>query len=844
MKARHSSSSMNSCLISRTSLTTIGALAAVCLLLLIGSAGAQGISGTYNVTESWSVTLAYSHFAGSYTGTKYFSGNQTGTLVITEGSYTLINQTGVVVSGLDPSIMSRSIYFSGGGYVINGDYPFVPAYGTQAYGLAFLGCFAVKVSLVDGEVPVFYDYDDYSASGNSLSSLSGGGDMIGESLTATVSSTITLTKVVGPPTIVEQPQARTVYAGQDATFTVTAGGDPPLSYAWRKGTSVLAGKTARTLTLTNVQSADSATYSVIVSNPGGNVTSLGAKLTVNPPPPAWIETWESASLGRYPPATNGDIFIPADEGQWYVGDTAANFPECWPDLNHADIVTDGGRKLLKLVSVPNPGGCAENIWVAIDSRTCQAFPIPLLRSSEISSFEQGSMDNPEWNGLFGCIIRPCGDAVSLQLGDDHGNQVFYIFQRATNYVEHAITNYQGGAYLEVFLDPAGGTYSRNIFGDFARVAGANVGTGLVSVEFSLGAAGWAMLDDLRIGAPPVVDKTPPTLTLTSPVSGQRWSNAVFAVKGTAKDNVRVSGVRCLTNGVWGLPTTTNGWTNWTVEVALLPGTNTVWAYAVDAAGNTSITNSASLDYVVTNQLRVRASGLGTISPNYSNSWLEVGRNYSMTAAAKTGFAFSNWTISTNWIGGGITNNATVRFMMESNLTLQVTFADVTKPKLMISSPANGQKMTNALAHAKGTASDNWKVGAVLCQLNGGAWIPATTTNAWTNWFVTLPLLSGTNTVKAYAVDSGGNTSTTNTVSVISSNTFKLQLSFATTEPMASNGLSFNLDLSARINGTIQVSSNLVNWMVLTNFVGTNETLSFRDSAATNFNRRFYRAVVP
>jgi hypothetical protein len=92
------------------------------------------------------------------------------------------------------------------------------------------------------------------------------------------------------------------------------------------------------------------------------------------------------------------------------------------------------------------------------------------------------------------------------------------------------------------------------------------------------------------------------------------------------------------------------------------------------------------------------------------------------------------------------------------------------------------------------------------------------------------------------VDLGGNTSATNTVSVTSSNTFKLQLSLASTEPMASNGLSFNLDLPAGINGAIQVSSNLVNWTVLTNFVGTNQTLNFRDSAATDFNRRFYRAV--
>jgi hypothetical protein len=31
---------------------------------------------------------------------------------------------------------------------------------------------------------------------------------------------------------------------------------------------------------------------------------------------------------------------------------------------------------------------------------------------------------------------------------------------------------------------------------------------------------------------------------------------------------------------------------------------------------------------------------------------------------------------------------------------------------------------------------------------------------------------------------------------------------------------------------------------LTNFTGTNSTLHFRDPAATNSSRRFYRAVVP
>jgi len=108
----------------------------------------------------------------------------------------------------------------------------------------------------------------------------------------------------------------------------------------------------------------------------------------------------------------------------------------------------------------------------------------------------------------------------------------------------------------------------------------------------------------------------------------------------------------------------------------------------------------------------------------------------------------------------------------------------------------------------------------------------------------LPLVIGTNTLKAYALDLGGNFSTTNTLSVISSNTFMLQLAFTNSLPMTTNGMTFSLQLSKGLNGHIQVSSNLTSWAVLTNFIGTNATLNFRDPAATNYNHRYYRAVIP
>ena len=342
-----------------------------------------------------------------------------------------------------------------------------------------------------------------------------------------------------------------------------------------------------------------------------------------------------------------------------------------------------------------------------------------------------------------------------------------------------------------------------------------------------------------------VDVTRPTNTITAPASGQRVSNAVFTVTGTARDNVAVSNVWYqLNGGGWTNASSANGWTNWTAAVNLIPGTNTVAAYAMDTSGNVSTTNSVSFQFVATNQLQIRASGLGTISPNYSNAWLEIGRNYSITSTPASGFTFANWVLSTNWIGGATTTKTNLQFMMASNLTLQVNFLDVTKPTNTITAPTAGQHMTNALATVVGTARDNWKVAGVWYQFNNGAWNPTATTNGWTNWTTTLQLIAGTNTVKAYAMDLGGNFSMTNSLSVVSSNTFKLQLAFTNALPLKTNGLVFTLQLSTGLNGHIQVSTNLTGWTTLTNFVGTNSMITFRDPAATNSNHRFYRAVIP
>lgn len=83
-----------------------------------------------------------------------------------------------------------------------------------------------------------------------------------------------------PPTISSQPQSQTAQVGATVTFIVVAAGDPPLTYQWRRGSANITNATGPVLTLSNVQTNDVATYTVVVANNSGSTTSSGAALTL------------------------------------------------------------------------------------------------------------------------------------------------------------------------------------------------------------------------------------------------------------------------------------------------------------------------------------------------------------------------------------------------------------------------------------------------------------------------------------------------------------------------------------------------------------------------------------
>ena len=103
-----------------------------------------------------------------------------------------------------------------------------------------------------------------------------------------------VTGLVASVEVIIPPVSKTVNAGTNfVQFAVIPNGpSAPTAYQWKTNgvnlanNSHYAGVTTATLTITNVQLADMATYSVAVSNPAGTVTP-SATLTVIAPPPTF-----------------------------------------------------------------------------------------------------------------------------------------------------------------------------------------------------------------------------------------------------------------------------------------------------------------------------------------------------------------------------------------------------------------------------------------------------------------------------------------------------------------------------------------------------------------------------
>jgi hypothetical protein len=132
------------------------------------------------------------------------------------------------------------------------------------------------------------------------------------------SNAATLTVNTGmPPVIASHPVSQSRTSGTSVDFVVAASGTPAPAFQWRKNGVSLPGATAATLRLHSLTTNDEATYTVVVSNRLGSVTSKPATLTIQAPPQITLQpVSQSASAGSNVKFIVGATGRPAPTYQW------------------------------------------------------------------------------------------------------------------------------------------------------------------------------------------------------------------------------------------------------------------------------------------------------------------------------------------------------------------------------------------------------------------------------------------------------------------------------------------------------------------------------------------------
>lgn len=166
-----------------------------------------------------------------------------------------------------------------------------------------------------------------------------------------------------------------------------------------------------------------------------------------------------------------------------------------------------------------------------------------------------------------------------------------------------------------------------------------------------------------------IDIQAPQLRFAEPLANARLTNGYVNLRGTATDNARITNVWVSVNTAWFQPArSTNGWTNWFLaQQRLVPGTNVLRAYAHDDSGQSSRFATNKVFLSVKSPLTLQTLGKGSIRRAFIGNLLEIGRSYSARAIPATGYVFSNW------VGSVTSPNASLSFLMQSNMTLQANF---------------------------------------------------------------------------------------------------------------------------------------------------------------------------
>jgi uncharacterized repeat protein (TIGR03803 family) len=268
-----------------------------------------------------------------------------------------------------------------------------------------------------------------------------------------------------------------------------------------------------------------------------------------------------------------------------------------------------------------------------------------------------------------------------QGGDSAMGTVYRVAEPLYFTSQPAIQNLVAGANAMFHAAASGGFAPVNYqwqkdsspLADSARISGATSDTLVISNVSSADEGTYSLVvsntfGDMAVSSNAVLEVVHPnpTVSIVSPSPEAILTSLNLIVSGTANDTVPVTAVYYQLNGsAWTLASTNNGWTNWSANLMLSPGTNVFSVYCQDSGGYVSPTNTQT--YVPSALVTVSVQGSGSIAPNLDGQYLPLGSTWTLSAIPALGYVFSNWT------GSIVAGAPSLTFQVESNLYLQADF---------------------------------------------------------------------------------------------------------------------------------------------------------------------------
>ena len=220
---------------------------------------------------------------------------------------------------------------------------------------------------------------------------------------------------VTAPSITSQPVSASVAADEEVVFSVTASGDAPLAYQWKRDGADIAGATSASYSFNAGLADDGASFTVTVSNPAGSVTSDAATLTVTAVTP---ELPERAARDGVIYLRNGDLYLVRTDGSRNQRLTDS------PELEQFQAVTADGHIIY--LRPGTSGGELRSVWSdGTHDMLLHAYSTGVLRIRAALEqqviFEWVSPAGPGTSDLY--VVNADGTAL-VQL-DDSVNPVLY-----------------------------------------------------------------------------------------------------------------------------------------------------------------------------------------------------------------------------------------------------------------------------------------------------------------------------------------------------------------------------------------------------------------------------------